>query len=91
MGALEEWKGKKPDEPRGSNIFGDDSDNEDHIGKPASTKRTAKQLWYILWYMWYIVLRHRWYIVWYILRRQWYLHERQSSRLNSASLQGWVD
>ena len=32
MGALEEWKGKKPDEPRGSNMFGDDSNNEDQIG-----------------------------------------------------------
>ena len=39
IGALEEWKGKKPDEPRGSNMFGDDSDNEDQIGKPANTKK----------------------------------------------------
>ena len=26
MGALEDWKGKQPDEPRGSNMFGHDSD-----------------------------------------------------------------
>ena len=44
MGALEEWKGKKPDEPRGSNIFGDDSENEDQIGKLANMKRTAKHV-----------------------------------------------
>ena len=44
MGALEEWKGKKPGEPRGSNMFGDDSDNEDQIGKPANTKRAAKHV-----------------------------------------------
>ena len=36
IGALEEWKGKKPDEPSGSNMFGDDSDNEHQIGKPAN-------------------------------------------------------
>ena len=41
IGALEEWKGKKPDEPRGSNMFGDDSDNEDQIGKPANTKKAG--------------------------------------------------
>ena len=40
MGALKDWKGKKLDEPRGSNMFGDDSDNEDQIGKPANTKTT---------------------------------------------------
>ena len=26
MGALDDWKGKQPDEPRGSNMFGHDSD-----------------------------------------------------------------
>ena len=35
MGALEDWKGKQPDEPRGSNMFGHDSDNEDQMGKKA--------------------------------------------------------
>ena len=33
MGALEDWKGKQPDEPYGSNMFGHDSGNEDQTGK----------------------------------------------------------
>ena len=42
---LQECKDKKEGtkEPTNSNMFEDDSDHEDQIGKPENTKRTARE------------------------------------------------
>ena len=36
---LNEWKDKKRDAPARSNMFEDESDHEQHVGKPINTKR----------------------------------------------------
>ena len=37
---LKEWKDKKQAAPARSNMFEDESDHEQHVGKPINTKRT---------------------------------------------------